>query len=282
MPTVSIIQEADFAVYGLSLSRIVEIADRLFPFEQAETWDNCGIQIGDPRRTITAIAFSLDATPQTVNFARDRSCELLVTHHPVLVEPIRAVLPDTLAGRTLLAAARLGVDIMSLHTNLDSATGGLNDHLAEMLGLQEISTPIPAKCARLGRTASPMTLLQFADRVAVDLGIPRPRIISSKDCSVETVFCASGSGMGYLREALKYRADVMLTGDVRYHAAREALEMGMPVIDAGHFGSERRAIGLMSEAFAREFRKIDADIACHQCESEKEPFMEIFDRKEDY
>lgn len=84
--------------------------------------------------------------------------------------------------------------------------------------------------------------------------------------------------MGYLREALTYRADVMVTGDVRYHAAREALEMGMPVIDAGHFGTERKAVALMTEVFAGEFRKIDVDVACYQCESEREPFMDIFDR----
>ncbi len=271
-------QKEDATVSGLSLSQIVEIADRLFPFELAEPWDNCGIQIGDPDRVVSAIAFSLDATPQTVEYARKYSCDLLVTHHPVLLEPIRTVIPDNLAGRTLLAAGRHGVDILSLHTNLDAARGGLNDNLAETLGLQEISIPVPAICARLGRLDSSMTLFHFADKVARDLGISRPRIISAKECKVQTVFCASGSGMGYLRDALRYHADVMLTGDVRYHAAREALEMGMPVIDAGHFGSERMAVELMRGLFAQEFRKINVDIACYQCESEREPFMDISDR----
>ncbi|MDQ7784200.1 MAG: Nif3-like dinuclear metal center hexameric protein [Desulfomonilaceae bacterium] len=266
----------------LNLSRIVEIADRLFPFELAETWDNCGIQIGDPDRTISAMAFSLDATPRTVMFARDHSCELLVTHHPVLVEPIRSIVPDSLAGRTLLAAGRFGVDILSLHTNLDAAQGGLNDKLAETLGLQAVSTPGTATCARVGRLVPAVTLFRFADMVAERLQISRPRIISPMDCSVETVFCASGSGMGYLREAITSRADVMLTGDVRYHAAREALEMGMPVIDAGHFGTERLAVELMADRFAEEFRRMNIEIACHRCDFESEPFVDIIDRKEDY
>ena len=74
---------------GIALARIVEIADRLFPFDQAESWDNSGLQIGDPRNTINAIAFSLDPTPLTIRFAADNSCGLLITHHPLFPEPLR-------------------------------------------------------------------------------------------------------------------------------------------------------------------------------------------------
>ena len=75
------------------------------------------------------------------------------------------------------------------------------------------------------------------------------RVISEKDGDVRTLFLAAGSGMSYLEEALRQHADVMVTGDVRYHAAREALEMGMPVIDAGHYGLEKGAVELLSTAF---------------------------------
>lgn len=268
---------------GLKLSQIVDIADQLFPFDSAEPWDNCGIQIGDPHRTVSSVAFSLDATPQTVAFASQHACQLLITHHPVLMEPLRRIVADNLSGSTLLAAARLGVDILSLHTNLDAGQGGLNDRLAEKLGLEDTSIPLPATCARLGRLASPMSLHQFAGKVMSDLEISRPRIVSpDHERTVRTVFCVSGSGMGYLRHAVTYKADVMLTGDVKYHAAREALEMGMPVIDAGHFGLEKIGISLMAECFGREFEQQGVGIACHQCNLEKEPFMDIIDRKEDY
>ena len=268
---------------GIKLSQIIDIADQLFPFDLAEPWDNCGIQIGDPDRTISSIAFSLDATPQTVAFASQRACELLITHHPVLLNPIGRIVADNLCGLTLLAAARLGVDILTLHTNLDAGRGGLNDKLAEKVGLVDILIPVPAMCARIGRLALPMSLHQFAEKLMSDLEIPRPRIVASDhDRTVSTVFCASGSGMGYLGDALTYKADVMLTGDVRYHAAREALEMGLPVIDAGHFGLEKIGVGLMAECFGREFEKRGVGIVCHQCNTEKEPFMDIIDRKEDY
>ncbi len=233
------------AVMGHCLSDIVEIANRLFPFDIAEPWDNCGIQIGDPNRPINSIAFSLDATPKTVKFAATSSCELLVTHHPVLLEPFRNIVADTLFGRTLLDAARMGVDILSLHTNLDAAVGGLNDQLTDKLGLESITTSMSARCTRVGRLPAATTVFGLARKIAKDLEISHVRVISENDTEVRTLFFAAGSGMSYLGEALRQSVDVMVTGDVRYHAAREALEMGMPVIDAGHYGLEIGAVDLL-------------------------------------
>jgi GTP cyclohydrolase I len=258
------------------LSGIVEIANRLFPFDMAEKWDNCGIQIGDPRRTVRSIAFSLDPTPQTVQFAADRSCQLLITHHPVLLEPVRTVTTDTLPGKTLLKAAEMGVDILSLHTNLDAAPGGLNDRLATRLGLHSISTPLPAACARLGKLESPVEVFALARKWSADLDIPHMRVICQAQKLVRTVFCASGSGMSYLPEALQYEADVMVTGDVRYHAAREALEFGIPVIDAGHYGLEKMAVELLSNAFRAEFHKMNVHMDLLVCDTESDPFVEIY------
>lgn len=263
------------AVIGQCLSDIVEIANRLFPFEIAEPWDNCGIQIGDPTRRVNSIAFSLDATPQTVKFAADSSCELLVTHHPVLLEPFRNIVADSLFGRTLLDAARKGVDILSLHTNLDAAAGGLNDQLTDKLGLQNVTTSVSAQCARVGRLPIATTVFGLAHKIAKDLEISHVRVISEKDGEVRKLFLAAGSGMSYLGEALRQNADVMVTGDVRYHAAREALEMGMPVIDAGHYGLEKGAVELLSSAFETEFSRLGLAITCINCKSEKEPFIEI-------
>lgn len=263
------------AVMGQCLWDIVEIANRLFPFDIAEPWDNCGIQIGDPTRRVNSIAFSLDATPQTVKFAAASSCELLVTHHPVLLEPFRNIVADSLFGRTLLDAARMGVDILSLHTNLDAAAGGLNDQLTDKLGLENVTTSVSAQCARVGRLPVATTVFGLARKIAKDLEISHVRVISEKDSEVRTLFLAAGSGMSYLGEALRQHADVMVTGDVRYHAAREALEMGMPVIDAGHYGLEKGAVELLSAAFEAEFARLGLAITCINCRLEKEPFIEI-------
>ncbi len=260
---------------GHCLGDIVEIANRLFPFDIAESWDNCGIQIGDPNQRVSSIAFSLDATPQTVKFAADSSCELLVTHHPILLEPIRNIVADSITGRTLLDAARMHVSILSLHTNLDAAAGGLNDQLTVRLGLEKVTTPVDARCARIGRLPAATSVFKLARKLAGDLEIANIRVISKDDAEVQTVFLAAGSGMSYLGEALRRNVDVMITGDVRYHSAREALEMAMPVIDAGHYGLEKGAPDLLSSAFETEFARLGLEITCVNCKLEKEPFIEI-------
>jgi GTP cyclohydrolase I len=258
-----------------SLSQIVEIADRLFPFHEAEPWDNCGIQIGDPDRSVNAIAFSLDPSPPTVHFAADHNCQLLITHHPVLLEPIRNILPDSVAGKTLLCAGRMGVDILSLHTNLDAASGGLNDEMAKVLGLEAVATPLGAPCARMGNLANPLSIDELAEKVRQAFGLSQLRLVGGRRQTVQKVFCVSGSGMGYLKEAKKNHADVMVTGDVRYHAARDAEDVNIAVIDAGHFGIERIAIPLMARSFQAQFREIGFDVKCFSSTLEEEPFVEM-------
>ncbi len=251
---------------------VVEIADRIFPFDQAEEWDNCGVQVGDPDAPVTGVAFSLDPTVRTVRFAADRSCELLITHHPLILEPIRAVTPDTLVGMTILEAVRRGVAILSLHTNLDAAPGGLNDHLAARLGLLDVVIPGHARCARLGRLRRPASVFQLARNLAEELDTANVRVIAGEDVQAQRVFCASGSGMGYFPIARRHNADVIVTGDVKYHAAREALELGVPVIDGGHFGLERIAVDLLTESFRKEFVALGAEVRCTPCRAEEDPF----------
>ena len=257
---------------AVPLSRIIEIADSLFPFDTAESWDNCGIQVGDPDRPVRAAAFSLDATPRTIDSAAAHACDLLITHHPLILEPLRSVAANEFIGRTILHSARLGVDIVSLHTNLDAAPGGLNDDLVARLGLEEVIIPLPARCARIGDLPAAMTVSAFARKAAADLSLEQVRIIADQDRLVRRIFCAAGSGMGYFREALNHGADLILTGDVRYHAAREAIEMGIPVVDGGHYGLERHAPGLLEGSFRTVFQALGLDIDCVRCDVESEPF----------
>ena len=204
---------------GVPLSRIIEISDNLFPFSLAENWDNCGVQIGDPSAIISSIAFALDPTPDTIHFASESLCNLLITHHPLLLDSIRTIRADDFTGRSVLDAARLGVAILSLHTNFDAAESGINDELAKRIGLQSVSTPEEANCARFGMLPVQTTVSGLAHQVANNLQIPVVRIICDKDKPLQKVFVASGSGMGYFQCAMELGADVIVTGDVRYHAA---------------------------------------------------------------
>ncbi len=257
---------------GIPLVEILRIADALFPFELAEEWDNCGLQIGDPSTVVGRIAFSLDATLKTVQFAADASCPLLVTHHPLLLEPIRRITPETYSGSILLKAAREGVNILSLHTNLDAAPGGLNDLVASLAGLEDVTIPEPARCARIGTLPTPTLMSDLVRRLTDTFALESLRVVGTGNAQVQRVFSACGSGMGYLGEAIRHNAELMITGDVRYHAAREALDMGINVIDAGHFGLEKFAVPLLAEKFREQFLRVGHRIECVECRLESDPF----------
>lgn len=258
---------------ALKLSQIVEIANRKFPFNNSEPWDNSGIQIGDPNREITNIAFSLDVNPSTIHFAKNNLCELIITHHPLLINPVKNILASELTGESIMLAIGSHVDVLSLHTNLDAAEGGLNDYLAELLGLQETVIPEQAGCARIGRLKQPLSFTSLNELVKRKWNLDGTTVIcDDPEKMVSNVFLASGSGSGYLGRAVAMDADVMITGDVKYHSAMDARRFCMPIIDAGHFGMEKHAIKLMADTFREEFEKVGVRIVCCECHDEKDPF----------
>lgn len=257
-----------------TLSHILQLADKLFPFTNTEPWDNSGVQIGDLSRSVTAIAFSLDPSVKAVNFAAENNCDLLVTHHPVLLNPIKRVITSELTGRIILSAAKANVDIISLHTNLDAAQGGLNDFLCELLGLLEVQIPLNATCARLGKLFKSEPVSKLAQMICQKLALDSVRIVGPLDKMVNLVFLVSGSGMGYLEQAILTKADVMITGDVRYHGALDAQSSQISLIDAGHFGLEKFAIKLMRDRFEDEISKLGWNIDLCPYEEEN-PFTDI-------
>ncbi|MFH0823021.1 MAG: Nif3-like dinuclear metal center hexameric protein [Pseudomonadota bacterium] len=263
---------------GVTLRWISETADRLFPFALAESWDNCGIQVGDPDGLVTGIVFCLDPSPTTVRYASRQGCNLLVCHHPLILEPLRSIRTDSYVGRVVLEAAASGTAILSLYTNLDAGPGGLNDRLTELTGLKNVITPEGAACARIGELQAPMSLGALALKTAADLGLPTVRTVGPHHREVLKVFLAAGSGMGYMGAAVRSGCDVMLTGDVRYHAAHEALELGMPVIDAGHFGLEKQAPALLEERFSGEFERLGVVVKCVVCDIEPDPFQTLCEK----
>lgn len=254
-----------------TVADILLIADQIFPFSYAEPWDNCGLQLGDPAQTVRVTGFGLDPNPSTIAWASENQCELLITHHPLLISPIRQIRVDDMVGGSIAAAFRAGISIISLHTNFDAAPNGLNDYLAERLELKYIATPDGAPCARRGSLPQPMDIEELAVRVRDRLELESVRWTGTPGDRLSTVFLASGSGMGYLEQARQARVDVIVTGDVKYHPAREAAELGPAVIDAGHFGTERFAPKLLAERFDREFRALGWAVKCQTCDIEREP-----------
>jgi len=213
----------------MRLQEIVDILNDIAPFALAREWDNCGIMVGDPDQEIRSILIALDPTPAAIEYACRHGIDLIVTHHPLFFEPLRALNLAHGPARKAALLIRNHTALVSMHTNLDAAPGGVADELAARVGLREVRG---TGMLRFGHIA-PQPLEVWAR----SLPFPDARICSSGRDVAQVAVCP-GSGMDLWPEALQFGCDTLVTGDVRYHRAMDAVEAGLNIVDLGHYGSE--------------------------------------------
>lgn len=357
--------------------------NKIAPAALAEAWDNPGLQIGDPAAEVTRVMVALDPLPDVIDSALKASCQLLVTHHPLIFKPINSFSTATPLGAAILKAIRGGLSIVSMHTNYDIARGGLNDLLAGKIGLSSsVPLKITSTCeliklvvfvpvdhleqlrsalfpfaarqgkyrdcsfaaegtgsftpldgaepftgtigvlatvpeerlelliergqlpravktllaahpyeepafdiypllnegeklglGRIGLLPEPTTLAEYVGRLRKVLSAPALRYVGDPAAGISKVAICSGSGASLLREAARSGADVLVTGDVKYHEARNAEDLGIALIDAGHFPTEIIMVREIAERLGRSL--VTAGFTdCHveECRTETDPF----------
>ena len=208
---------------------ILDLLDQKVPFVLAEEWDNAGQLIGNPDNEITRVLVALDATVGAVEAAKTAGADLIVTHHPVIFSPLKQL--DSNSIPYALAAA--GIDVISVHTNADKAIGGVNDILAARLGLTDIRATEDGFC-RIGALAEPTDAHTFAKQVA-DMLDTAVRVNSGE--AIRTVGVCGGSGGDFIAP-LANEIDAFVSGEVRHHQWLEANDLGITVIEAGHYATE--------------------------------------------
>jgi dinuclear metal center YbgI/SA1388 family protein len=230
----------------------------IVPFALAESWDNCGLQAGHPDGTVTRVMVALDVTMDVMDAALRWGADLVLTHHPLMIKPLTQLNFGTMPGSAIAMAAMHNISIISLHTNLDKVQGGLNDRFSNMLGLYELSC-LQSSCdkkvpddsqeglGRVGRLPVPMTLEELGEQVKGVFKAPHIRMVGDPNMMVETVAVCTGSGESLLKEVFCSGAQAYITGDIKYHGAREIEMSGVGGIDVGHFASEHIAIDLLVE-----------------------------------
>ena len=232
--------------------------DAIAPFALAEGWDNCGLQAGHPDGAVTRVMVALDVTMDVMTAALKWGADLVLTHHPLMIKPLAQLNFGTMPGSAIALAAMHHISIISLHTNLDKAQGGLNDRFADMLGLDQRSclqssceNPMSGDCleglGRVGKLPRSMTLEAFGKQVKAVFKAPYIRMVGDPNMRVDTVAVCTGSGESLLESFFCSGAQVYVTGDMKYHGARDIEMSGMGGIDVGHFASEHIAIDLLVE-----------------------------------
>ena len=224
----------------------------------AEDWDNVGLLCGRAEKEVSRVLVALDPFEDVCREAKERGAELIVTHHPLIFEPLRAVTGRDAIGRCVLYLARHDIAAVNAHTNLDCAVGGVNDVLARTIGLSSIRVVGTLKTDAQGRTcgllragtAEEASLAAFAARVKASLGCEGLRYA---DAHRPVRFVAVGGGAcgGELAAVAEAGCDTFVTADVKYNQFWDARALGVNLIDAGHFKTENPVCGAMA-AYLRE------------------------------
>ncbi len=235
------------------------------PLELAEEWDNVGLLAGHPDRPVTKVLCALDLTGAVLDEAIREGAELIVTHHPILFRGRKNLREDDPEGALLARLVRSEISLIAMHTNFDSAAPGVNDALAEAMGLTDVQAP--AQFLRVGDVAS-TTLEALTKRTAERLRAV-VRTYGDPDSPVSRVAVMGGAGGGYYRDAIAAGAQAFITGEIGYHVAMSAVDEGLCILEAGHDCTERVAIktmvcGLQNRLNALQYKVIVMESAAHR------------------
>ena len=238
------------------------------PSTAAEEWDNPGLQVGHPSQEIEKIFIALDPTLKALRKASKRKAQLLLTHHTLIFRPISSLNQNNYPGDVISEALGMGISIVSAHTNLDVVQGGINDILADLFGLQDVEVLEDrndlgiqgAGLGRIGRLPSPLTLPHMIKKVKEALGTERIKVAGRKNREIARVAVVGGAGGEMVSTAARKGADLLLTGDVRHHEALQAESLGLALIDAGHFHTERAALEPFADRLRHAFTKRNMEV----------------------
>ena len=231
----------------ITAGEIYDAIDSFAPFDTAMSFDNVGLLIGSREQTSAQVLLALDVTADLIREAQEKGVKIIVTHHPVIFSPLKDIPADSIQYRLISA----GITVISAHTNLDIAENGVNDTLAEQLGvISEKGTD--EDCFLFGELEREITAEEFACRIADRLGCAGLRY-TRKNGSLKKVGIACGAGGSSVFKANELRADAFVTGEIKHHEILFAREHNIAVFDIGHFRSEDMIIEKLAERLSKLF-----------------------------
>lgn len=235
------------------VAQVLAAVERLAPPSLAEEWDNVGLIVGRHNQPVRRLLVALELRADVLREARDQGCDAILTHHPPIFPSIAAV-TDGGPGELVLRAAEDRVAVMAAHTNLDAARGGLNDVMAEILGMTATTPLRPDRgtpSCGLGRvgTVRPVALGSLAEQVASGFGGAPVAYAGDPWVQVRRLACCTGSGASLIDDARAAEADAFVTSDLKYHDADRAA--GLPLVHLPHARAERAAMKRWSRVLGK-------------------------------
>lgn len=240
----------------ITVQKILEFIETIAPRELKMDWDNVGLNCGSRNAPVTKILVALDPFEHVCQEAVDIGADLVVTHHPLIFRPVPMVTDDAAITRGIMTLCRHGISHICAHTNLDCADGGVNDVLAQTLGLENIE-----KLAAFGGMmrcgeVNEQSVADFLAYVKEKLNCRGLRYCDGGK-PVKKVAVGGGSCSDGLLDVIRAGCDTFVTADVKYNGFWDAYEQGLTLIDAGHFYTENPVCTVLAQKIQDAFPEIE-------------------------
>jgi dinuclear metal center YbgI/SA1388 family protein len=257
----------------MTMDEFVRIVEDIAPREMACEWDNTGLLLRCGE-TVERVLVALDATAEVADEAVAGGFDMLLVHHPAIFSPKKALDHRSPADVVIMKLIRAGISLYAAHTSFDKAAGGINDMLAQRLGLDNVrivSGPEDG-LMRVGKLAAPMETAAFLDLVKRAVGADGLRVTEGSDAKIETVAVLGGSGGDFAAAAHAAGADALVTGEAKHHHFLEAAEFGLLLVEAGHFATERGFVDEIFMSLQARLNKVQLHVHCEKAQCINAPY----------
>lgn len=244
----------------MTISNLIEYLDAELHPEYQEQYDNAGFLLGDPQQECRGVLVALDLTDSVIDEALDLGANMIVTHHPMIFGGIRRITPQEAVGRHIIRLIKNEICVYAAHTNFDNLKEGVNGILSQVLGLTDcqILRPLSGQASSdigsgmIGTLPYPLPTEAFLQQVKLSLNLPVLRTSDIATAAVSRVAVCGGSGSFLIDDAIRQKADIYLTGDMKYHDFQRA-EGRITLADIGHFESEQFCLQLFYSTISKKF-----------------------------
>lgn len=223
---------------------IVQVIEAAYPREAALDFDNVGLLAGRTEKEVERVYIALDATDAVIDRAIEAGADMLITHHPLIFSPLKKVTDEDFVSRRVVKLIQNDISYYAMHTNYDVL--GMAELAKKILGIRDSEVlditmekdGKPEGIGRIGELEKPMTLEECCVYVKHKLNLGSLKVFGDMQAEVSRLAISPGSGKTAIAAAIAKGADVLVTGDIGHHDGLDAVEQGLAVIDAGHYGTE--------------------------------------------
>ncbi len=245
----------------MTVKELYDRFEKRIPATLSEEWDNDGLMCSpDTSAEVRRVLLTLDVTEEIVDFAIDRGFDLIISHHPLIFKPITKLNDLSAVPRKAIKLLESGISVFSFHTRADKAAGGVNDTLCDLLSLFDCEPFGEGDLGRIGWLDEESTIEDFVYRTKQTLGSDMVRYADGLN-PVSRVAVVGGDGKDFVAAAIEAGADTFLSGRISYNMMVEAAELGINLIEAGHYFTEQPLTEFFQELLLSFDASLYVDIA---------------------